>query len=56
MKVCFISTKDQPADLLTKGLTGAKFLLLRSKLNIVQGQLSLQGAIKSIPTHTKVSV
>lgn len=53
LKVFFIPTDDQIADILTKGLSSTKFMFFQSKLNLVQGQLSLQGAIKSILTHIK---
>jgi hypothetical protein len=39
----FISTQDQVADLFTKGLSSAQFLLLKSKLLVVPTPINLRG-------------
>jgi len=54
----FISTHDQLADVFTKGLSSARFLLLRSKLMVVSSPISLRGAVResSSPTHVAASV
>jgi hypothetical protein len=41
----FISTYDQSADILTNGLTSARFLLLRDKLMVCAPPICLWGAI-----------
>lgn len=62
ISIQFISTHDQPADIFTKGLTSARFLLLRSKLMIFPppirlrgdvNQDSIQDSITSIDTVTQ---
>jgi hypothetical protein len=49
----FISTHDQLVDAFTKGLSSARFLLLRSKLMVVSSLISLRGAVResSLPAH-----
>jgi hypothetical protein len=42
----FISTGDQLADVFTKGLSSARFALLRSKLMVLPRPLSLRGNVK----------
>lgn len=42
--VNYICSQDQIADLLTKGLSSARFKLLMSKLSVVPRSVSLQGA------------
>jgi hypothetical protein len=39
----FISTQDQVVDLFTKGLSSAKFLLLKSKWLVVPIPINLRG-------------
>jgi hypothetical protein len=46
VKVSFISTADQIADVLTKGLTSARFLYLKSKLKVIPSPFSLKGHVK----------
>jgi hypothetical protein len=45
----FISTCDQPADIFTKGLTSARFLLLRDKLMVCAPPIRLRGAVNLSP-------
>jgi hypothetical protein len=47
--VRFVSTHDQLADLLTKPLSSPRFVLLRSKLNVIPILLDLRGSVKDIP-------
>ena len=47
--VRFVSTHDQLADLLTKPLSSPRFVLLRSKLNVIPIPLDLRGSVKDIP-------
>jgi hypothetical protein len=47
--VRFVSTHDQLADLLTKPLSSPRFVLFRSKLNILPIPLDLRGSVKDIP-------
>ena len=42
----FISTSDQLADVFTKGLSSARFALLRSKLMVIPKPLSLRENVK----------
>jgi hypothetical protein len=42
----FISTHDQLADIFTKSLSSARFLLLRSKLMVISSPISLRGAVR----------
>ena len=52
-RVCYIHTKDQPADLLTKPLHKHRHQFLSTKL-MHPGMLSLRGAVKaidSLPNH-----
>lgn len=53
--VRFISTKDQVADIFTKGLSVPRFLYLRNKLNIQQLMFNLREDVKdtAILTHSK---
>ena len=46
--VKFLSTHDQLADLLTKPLSSPRFVLLRSKLNVIPIPLDLRGSVKDI--------
>jgi hypothetical protein len=46
--VKFLSTHDQLADLLTKPLSFPRFVLLRSKLNVIPISLDLRGSVKDI--------
>jgi hypothetical protein len=46
VKVSFISTADQIADVFTKGLTSARFLYLKSKLKVIPSPFSLRGHVK----------
>uniref|UniRef100_A0A2N9GSV6 Reverse transcriptase Ty1/copia-type domain-containing protein n=1 Tax=Fagus sylvatica TaxID=28930 RepID=A0A2N9GSV6_FAGSY len=51
--VKFLSTHDQLADLLTKPLSSPRFVLLRSKLNVIPIPLDLRGSVKDInPLHS----
>jgi hypothetical protein len=43
--VCFISTKDQKADIFTKPLVSIRFATLRTNLSIIDMPLSLRGHI-----------
>ena len=47
--VRFVSIHDQLADLLTKPLSSPRFVLLRSKLNVIPIPLDLRGSVKDIP-------
>uniref|UniRef100_A0A2N9HRV5 Reverse transcriptase Ty1/copia-type domain-containing protein n=1 Tax=Fagus sylvatica TaxID=28930 RepID=A0A2N9HRV5_FAGSY len=47
--VRFVSTNDQLADLLTKPLSSPRFVLFRSKLNVLPIPLDLRGSVKDIP-------
>jgi hypothetical protein len=47
--VRFVSTHDQLADLLTKPLSSPRFVLFRSKLNVLPIPLDLRGSVKDIP-------
>jgi hypothetical protein len=54
----YISTVDQLADIFTKGLTTARFLLLRDKLMIRSLPMSLRGAVtetEESPCRTSIS-
>jgi hypothetical protein len=44
--ISYLSTHDQCADIFTKGLKSARFLLLRDKLMIVEPPVSLRGAVR----------
>jgi hypothetical protein len=49
----YISTEAQPSDIFTKGLSKARFLLLRSKLMVTSLPINLRGDVKDtdmIPT------
>lgn len=48
----FISTQAQIADLFTKGLTKARFLLLRDKLLIHELSINFQGDVKLLYDST----
>jgi hypothetical protein len=50
INISYLSTNDQCANIFTKGLTSARFLLLRGKLMIVEPPMSLRGAIKTADT------
>jgi len=45
LKVCFISGKDQFADILTKPLAAARFIIFRFNLNVHPPTSSLRGRI-----------
>jgi hypothetical protein len=45
LEVCFISRKDQLADILTKPLVAARFIMFRSNLNVQLPTSSLRGCI-----------
>jgi hypothetical protein len=45
LEVCFTSGKDQLADILTKPLVAARFIMFRSNLNVQLPMLSLRGSI-----------
>jgi hypothetical protein len=47
LDVCFISGKDQLADVLTKPLAAIQFVMLRSNLNVLPPTSSLRGRIGS---------
>lgn len=42
----FISTQNQVADIFTKGLSSARFLLLKSKLLVILSPINLRGDVK----------
>ena len=44
----YISTHDQPSDIFTKGLSKARFILLRSKLMIASLPINLRGNVNSM--------
>jgi hypothetical protein len=46
--VRYISTHDQPSDIFTKGLSKARFLLLRSKLVIASLPINLRGNVNGM--------
>uniref|UniRef100_A0A5B7C753 Uncharacterized protein n=1 Tax=Davidia involucrata TaxID=16924 RepID=A0A5B7C753_DAVIN len=46
ISVKYISTVDQVAEIFTKGLTSARFLLLRDKLMVRALPIHLRGAVK----------
>ncbi len=46
ISIKYIFTVDQVADIFTKGLTSARFLLLRDKLMVRTLPIHLQGAVK----------
>ncbi|XP_058080739.1 methyl jasmonate esterase 1-like [Magnolia sinica] len=46
LEVCFVSSKDQLADGLTKALVSTRFSHLRSKLNVQHSSMSLQGVLR----------
>lgn len=52
LKVRFISTKDQLADIFTKGLSSHRFQLLRNKLSIHSCPFNLQGSVKTTSPTT----
>lgn len=47
LRVAFVSSKDQLADMLTKPLSPVRFNLLRSALTISPVQLDLRGTIEA---------
>lgn len=47
LKVSYVTTHDQLADLLTKPLDCARFLLLRSKISVADGTSILRGRIRN---------
>ena len=54
LEVRYVSTAHQPADLLTKPLSGSRFLSLCHKLHLGSAQLSLRGRVGDIseqPDH-----
>jgi hypothetical protein len=46
VKVSFISTADQIANVFTKDLTSARFLYLKSKLKVIPSPFSFRGHVK----------
>uniref|UniRef100_A0A2N9IRZ5 Reverse transcriptase Ty1/copia-type domain-containing protein n=1 Tax=Fagus sylvatica TaxID=28930 RepID=A0A2N9IRZ5_FAGSY len=46
LSVCFISSQDQLADLLTKPISSSRFAFLRTKLNVLPIPLGLRGSVK----------
>ncbi|KAJ9541760.1 hypothetical protein OSB04_028266 [Centaurea solstitialis] len=49
LNVRFISTKDQVADIFTKGLSRTRFNILRNKLSVHAWPFNLQGSVKPYP-------
>ncbi|GAA0161625.1 hypothetical protein LIER_17897 [Lithospermum erythrorhizon] len=47
LKVQYVSTLDQVADILTKGLSTTRFNTLCSKLNVMLPQFNLRGCVRS---------
>lgn len=47
LDVWFITSKDQVADIFTKGLSGPCFCELQGKLTVTNGQLSLRGRMET---------
>ncbi|GAA0157982.1 transmembrane signal receptor [Lithospermum erythrorhizon] len=47
LKVQYVPTLHQIADVLTKGLSTSRFHILRSKLNVVSPQFHLRGGVRS---------
>jgi AMMECR1 domain-containing protein len=58
LEVCFISGKDQLADILTKPLAATRFIMLRSNLNVRLPRSSLRGCIglDSLSANDKTKV
>ena len=50
----FISTNDQLADIFTKSLSSARFLLLRSKLMVTSSPISLRGAVREASRESSI--
>jgi hypothetical protein len=48
--VSYISTADQIADVFTKGLSSARFMFLKSKLQVISTPFSLRGHVKHTTT------
>ena len=46
LDVCFILSKDQVADIFTKGLSSQQLQFLHDKLTVQEGPLSLRRSIK----------
>ncbi|KAH9689109.1 retrovirus-related pol polyprotein from transposon RE1 [Citrus sinensis] len=46
LKICYVPSEDQIADILTKPLSSPQFNYLRDKLNVFSCPLSLRGAVK----------
>ena len=46
LSICFLSSRDQLADIFMKPLSSSKFALLQTKLNVSPILLSLQGHVK----------
>jgi len=48
LRIQFICSKDQLADVFTKPLSSARFAFLRTNLNVLPIPLRLQGRVKDI--------
>ena len=46
LKICYVPSEVQIADILTKPLSSPQFNYLRDKLNVFSCPLSLRGAVK----------
>lgn len=55
LRVSFVSSKDQLADIFTKPLSTARFTLMRSSLNVSQVTLASRGAMKTNNSSTNKS-
>lgn len=50
----YISTHAQPSDIFTKGLSKARFLLLRGKLMVASLPINLRGNVKEMISENQV--